>query len=104
MIGTSTLVGTMKSSVRGALMKMLATSAETIPLWVGRESEASPPPLAGAVPPEANYVAACGDMAAALVRSPDGDENWILAEVRIDTIRLKSSAKGKVIKHVDSRL
>lgn len=66
---------------RGALMKMLATSAETIPLWVGRESEASPPPLAGAVPPEANYVAACGDMAAALVRSPDGDENWILAEV-----------------------
>ena len=71
---------------RGALMKMLATSAETIPLWVGRESEASPPPLAGAVPPEANYVAACGDMAAALVRSPDGDENWILAEVRIDTV------------------
>jgi len=65
---------------RGALMKMLATSAETIPLWVGREGE-SPPPLAGAVPPESNYVATCGDMAAALVRSPEGDENWILAEV-----------------------
>ena len=65
---------------RGALMKMLATSAETIPLWVGKENEA-PPPLAGAIPPEPNYVAACGDMAAALVRSPEGDENWILAEV-----------------------
>lgn len=67
---------------RGALMKMLATSAETIPLWVGKEGE-SPPPLCGAIPPESNFVAAAGDMAAALVRSTDGDgdENWILAEV-----------------------
>lgn len=65
---------------RGALMKMLATSAQTIPLWVGREGE-DPPPLCGAIPAEANYVAQTGDMAAALVRSPDGDENWILAEV-----------------------
>ena len=65
---------------RGALMKMLATSAETIPLWVGKENE-SPPPLCGAIPPESSYVAATGDMAAALVRSQDGDDNWILAEV-----------------------
>lgn len=65
---------------RGALMKMLATSAETIPLWVGKENE-NAPPLCGAIPPEPSYVAAPGDMAAALVRSPDGDENWILAEV-----------------------
>ena len=67
---------------RGALMKMLATSAETIPLWVGKEGE-SPPPLCGAIPPELNYVATAGDMAAALGRSTegDGDENWILAEV-----------------------
>ena len=67
---------------RGALMKMLATSAETIPLWVGKEGEAAPP-LCGSIPPEANYVALAGDMAAALVRSTDGDgdENWILAEV-----------------------
>ena len=41
---------------RGALMKMLATSAETIPLWVGRENE-SPPPLCGAIPSDSNYVA-----------------------------------------------
>ena len=65
---------------RGALMKMLATSAETIPLWVGRDHE-EPPPLCGAVPSDSNYVAKAGDMVAALVRSPDGDENWILAEV-----------------------
>ena len=67
---------------RGALMKMLATSAETIPLWVGKEGE-SPPSLCGAIPPEPNYVASAGDMAAALVRATDGDgdENWILAEV-----------------------
>jgi SAGA-associated factor 29 len=48
-------------------MKMLANSAETIPLWVGKEGE-SAPPLCGAIPPESNYVAASGDMAAALVR------------------------------------
>ena len=66
---------------RGALMKMLATSAETIPLWVGGGNGESPPALAGAVPPESNYVAACGDMAAALVKGDEGDENWILAEV-----------------------
>merc|ERR1712080_767173 len=58
---------------RGALMKMLATSAETIPLWVGKEGE-SPPALAGAISAEGSYVATCGDMVAALVKSPDGDE------------------------------
>ena len=46
---------------RGALMKMLATSAETIPLWVGREHE-PPPPLCGAVPSDSNYAAQPGDM------------------------------------------
>ena len=61
-------------------MKMLATSAETIPLWVGKEGE-SPPALTGAITAEANYVATCGDMVAVLVKSPDGDQNWILAEV-----------------------
>ncbi len=65
---------------RGALMKMLANSAETIPLWVGRKGEDAPQ-LCGAVPAESNYVATPGDMAAALVRSSDGDENWILSEV-----------------------
>jgi SAGA-associated factor 29 len=65
---------------RGALMKMLATSAETIPLWVGRENE-TPPPLCGSIPPDMSYSAQPGDMVSALVRSPDGDENWILAEV-----------------------
>ena len=44
---------------RGALMKMLATSAETIPLWVGKDGE-DPPPLCGAIPPEANYAAQPG--------------------------------------------
>lgn len=37
--------------------------------------------MCGAVPPESNYAAQPGDMAAALVRGPEGDENWILAEV-----------------------
>ena len=60
-------------------MKMLAISAQTIPLWVGEEGD-EPPPLCGAVPADPNYVAKIGDMVAALVKGPE-DENWILAEV-----------------------
>ena len=64
----------------GALMKMLANSAETIPLWVGRKGEEAPQ-LCGSIPAGPSYVSQPGDMVAALVRGPDGDENWILAEV-----------------------
>ncbi|XP_059479569.1 SAGA-associated factor 29 [Neocloeon triangulifer] len=65
---------------RGALMKMLQISAQTLPLWVGMPGE-KPPPLCGCTPAEANHVAKAGDMVAALVKGPEGDENWILAEV-----------------------
>ena len=65
---------------RAAHMKMLAISAQTIPLWVGQEGE-EPPPLCGAVPADPNYVAKIGDMVASLVKGPEGEENWILAEV-----------------------
>eukprot|EP00092_Neocalanus_flemingeri_P001443 GFUD01001541.1.p1 GENE.GFUD01001541.1~~GFUD01001541.1.p1 ORF type:complete len:290 (+),score=110.65 GFUD01001541.1:1752-2621(+) len=64
---------------RAAHMKMLANSAQTIPLWVGQEGE-QPPQLCGAVQADQNYVASTGDMVAALVKGPE-DENWILAEV-----------------------
>jgi len=64
---------------RAAHMKMLANSAQTIPLWVGQDGEA-PPELCGAVPADVTYVAKVGDMVAALVKGPE-DENWILAEV-----------------------
>ncbi|XP_065350572.1 SAGA-associated factor 29 [Cloeon dipterum] len=65
---------------RGALMKMLQISAQTLPLWVGKPGE-KPPPLCGCTPPEQNHVSKAGDMVAALVKGPEGDENWILAEV-----------------------
>jgi len=65
---------------RAAHMKMLAISAQTIPLWVGEDGQ-EPPPLCGAVPADpVSYVAKIGDMVAALVKGPE-DENWILAEV-----------------------
>lgn len=64
---------------RAAHMKMLANSAQTIPLWVGQEGE-QPPQLCGAIQADQNYVANMGDMVAALVKGPE-DENWILAEV-----------------------
>ncbi|KAH0561777.1 SAGA-associated factor 29 [Cotesia glomerata] len=67
---------------RGALMKMLQSTAATLPLYVGKTPGAKAPPLCGAVPAESTYVAKMGDMVAALVKSSsDEEENWILAEV-----------------------
>lgn len=66
---------------RGALMKMLLSTAQTLPLYVGKTPGAKPPPLCGAVPAEPTYIAKMGDMVAALVKSNEDGENWILAEV-----------------------
>ncbi|XP_074603115.1 SAGA-associated factor 29 [Brevipalpus obovatus] len=66
---------------RGALMKMLQQSASTLPVFIRRGKDCQVPPLCGAVPAESNYVGKVGDMVAALVKGPDGDENWILAEI-----------------------
>jgi len=63
---------------RGALMKALHTWQ--LPLWMGNIGE-KPPPLCGAIPAESNYVAPVRDMVAALQKSSEGDDNWILAEV-----------------------
>lgn len=41
---------------RGALMKMLQVSAQTLPLWVGKPGTKAPP-LCGAVPADSNYIA-----------------------------------------------
>jgi SAGA-associated factor 29 len=41
---------------RGALMKMLQSSAQTLPLWVGKRGEKAPA-LCGAVPAEPIYIA-----------------------------------------------
>ncbi|XP_065225469.1 SAGA-associated factor 29 [Planococcus citri] len=67
---------------RGAHMKMLQVSAQTLPLWVSKIGE-KPPPLCAAIPAEPNYIAKSGDMVAALVKSAEQEEeeNWILAEV-----------------------
>lgn len=61
-------------------MKMVQTSAQTLPLYVSKLGEKIPP-LCGAVSAESSYVAKAGDMVAALVKGADGEENWILAEV-----------------------
>lgn len=65
---------------RGALMKMLEISAQTLPLFVSKIGE-KVPPLCGAVPADSSYIAKPGDMVAALVKGLEEDENWILAEV-----------------------
>ena len=41
---------------RAAHMKMLASSAQTIPLWVGRDDE-EPPELCGCIPANSDYIA-----------------------------------------------
>nr|CAG4644146.1 EOG090X0A1W [Lepidurus arcticus] len=74
------LAGNKETIRRGALMKMLQTSAQTLPLWVSPVGEEAPS-LCGCIPADHSYIAKVGDMVAALVRSSDGDENWILAEV-----------------------
>lgn len=65
---------------RGALMKMLLSTAQTLPLYVGKTPGAKPPPC-GAIPAEPTYIAKMGDMVAALVKGSEEEENWILAEV-----------------------
>lgn len=72
--------GNIETIRKGTLMKMLQSTAQTLPLFVGKPNE-KPPPLCGAVPADANYVAKVGDMVAALVKVLDKEENWILAEV-----------------------
>lgn len=64
---------------RGDLMIMVEVSAQTLPLFVGKQNERVPP-LCGAVPADSSYVAKPGDMVAALCKGRE-DENWILAEV-----------------------
>lgn len=68
---------------RGALMKMLVNTAQTLPLYVGKTPGAKPPPLCGAIPAEPTYIAKMGDMVAVPVKgsSEQDEENWILAEV-----------------------
>ncbi|CAG0884034.1 unnamed protein product, partial [Cyprideis torosa] len=74
------MAGNQESLRRGALMKMLQTASYSLPLYVGKKGT-EPPPLCGGIPAEPSYIARRGEMVAALVRSPEGDENWILAEV-----------------------
>lgn len=74
---------------RGALMKMLQSSAQTMPLFIPRGKEEAAPSLCGCVPAESNELVASGDLVAALVKpatttdaTANVDEsNWILAEV-----------------------
>ena len=72
---------------RGALMKMLQSAAQTMPLFIPRTQYEKPPPLCGSVPADASHVAKPGDLVAALIKPAadvptTGDEsNWILAEV-----------------------
>ncbi|XP_037089243.1 SAGA-associated factor 29-like [Pollicipes pollicipes] len=81
---------------RGALMKMLQNTAQTLPLWIGSPGD-EPPALCGAVQAEPNYAAKAGDMVAALVRGSDGEENWILAEV----ISYNSSSNKYEVEDID---
>lgn len=72
--------GNTESIRRGARMQMVHSNAQTLPLFVGKPGEKSPP-LCGAVPADPNYIAKVGDMVAALVKVNVNEENWILAEV-----------------------
>lgn len=65
---------------RGALMKMLQISAQTLPLFVSKPGEKAPP-LCGAVAADSSYIAKPGDIVAALVKGLEDEDSWILAEI-----------------------
>lgn len=65
---------------RGALMKMLQISAQTLPLYVSKPDEKTPP-LVGAILADSSYVAKPGDIVAALVKGLEDEDSWILAEI-----------------------
>lgn len=96
----------------GTKMKMVMSSAQTLPLFVSKIGE-KPPPLCGAIPAESNYVAKVGHMVAALAKVLDGERevvNWILAEVvsynaqtnnyEVEDILKEQNQKGR---HIVSR-
>lgn len=61
-------------------MKMLQISAQTLPLYVSKHGEKTPP-LVGAVAADSSYIAKPGDIVAALVKGLEDEDNWILAEI-----------------------
>lgn len=61
-------------------MKMLQISAQTLPLFVSKPGEKTPP-LCGAIPADSTYVAKPGDIVAALVKGIEDEDSWILAEI-----------------------
>lgn len=70
-------IGTMR---RGMLMTVLHQYALEQPVWRGKPGE-SIPHLCGAISAEEKYRCKPSDQVAARVKTEDGEEQWILAEV-----------------------
>lgn len=70
-------IGTMR---RGMLMTVLHQYALEQPVWKGKPGE-SIPHLCGALPADEKYRCKPADQVAARVKTEDGEEQWILAEV-----------------------
>lgn len=97
---------------RGVLMTMLQQAALQLPMWMGKASE-TPLPLCGCIQAEPNYVAQQGDHVAARVRTPDGEEQLILAEIvsfnpssnkyDVDDIDEEAGRNGKERHHLSRR-
>ena len=54
--GQAKQAGSKETIRRGALMKMLQTTAQTLPLWISKPGQQIPP-LVGAIPADTSYVA-----------------------------------------------
>jgi len=88
--------GPRKNMRRGVLMSMLQKAAQTLPLWIGKPSEAIPS-LCGAVCATPDYIAKPGDKVAARVKTDEVEEQWILAEV----ITYNSSTNKYQVEDID---
>jgi len=65
---------------RGVLMTILQQAASQLPMFMGKAGETAPP-LCGGLAAETSYIAEAGDHVAARVKSQEGEEQWILAEI-----------------------
>lgn len=61
-------------------MKMLLSTAQTLPLYVGKSPGAKAPPLCGAVPAELTYVAKVNALFVNLVTSHEMGNNYLYVD------------------------
>lgn len=83
---------------RGVLMSMLLNEGTYLPLWASKPGETAPT-LCGAIQADPSYISQSSDHVAARVKGNDGEENWILAQVKDSKTHIRRRSFGVNYKH-----